>query len=61
VILEVVRLVARSRRASSLQVIEQCLRLLESRRVEAFSEPAVCGLEEVAGVVALALVEPEIS
>jgi hypothetical protein len=47
--------------ASSLQVIEQCLRLLESRRVEAFSEPAVCGLEEVAGVVALALVEPEIS
>jgi hypothetical protein len=41
------------------QLIEQGLRVLQDRRVEAFSEPAVDGCEEITGFRALALIAQE--
>jgi len=42
------------------QLLQQRLRVLEVRRVEAFGEPGVDGLEQIAGVGALALALPEV-
>src|SRR6266851_5115126 len=45
--------------ASLRELLQQRLRLLQDRRVEAFLEPAVDWREEVASLGALALVSPE--
>src|SRR5262245_8899078 len=44
---------------SSCQRVEQCLGLLQDRRVQALREPGVGLCEEITGGVALALFEPE--
>ena len=45
--------------ASLKKLGQQCLGLLQNGRIEAFSEPAVDRLEEIAGCIALALFAPE--
>ena len=44
---------------SDVQLIEQCLSLLQVARVEAFGKPAVDRSEQVASLLRLALVAPE--
>src|SRR5436309_10589886 len=43
------------------QRIQQCLRLLQIRRIKAFGEPAIDGCQEVMGFLAFALPLPESS
>jgi hypothetical protein len=38
------------------QLLQQCLRLLQIERVEAFSEPAIDRCEQIARLIPLALV-----
>src|SRR5271169_3683600 len=48
----------RCRRARR-QLLQQCLRLLQIKRVEALGEPAVDRSEQIAGLISLALIAPE--
>jgi hypothetical protein len=43
------------------QLLQQCLGILEVRRVKALSEPAVDGCQEVVGFLAFTLLLPESS
>jgi hypothetical protein len=49
----------RATRASSAQIVEQPLRLLQIERVEAFGKPTVHRSEKLASFIPLALIAPE--